>query len=215
MHEHYYISKSGASLLENEPLSLPKVFHITRRWRIFLLICPLISAILGIGPIWLLIAGWNEDKNVVYSMIVALLSLGMALLLLWSYFDYSKSRLVLTSDGITYYSLGFRVYTPWQNVVEFGKASQHIPMSVSWTSKLMGFRLRENAIVGMKLEEGRRQARAVIETDWWYPASMRTPYAGFFIIDEIIRERHWQQGDLGNYLHHYAIQAFERDNGEQ
>jgi hypothetical protein len=38
---------------------------------------------------------------------------------------------------------------------------------------------------------------------------MRAPYAGFFIIDEIIRERHWQQGELDAYLHHCAPQAFE------
>jgi len=61
----------------------------------------------------------------------------------------------------------------------------------------------------MKLEDGIRQGIAVIETDWWYPASMRASYAGFFVIDEIIRERHWQQSELGAYLQYYAPQAFE------
>lgn len=195
--------------MQDELFPLPKVFRITRNWRIFLLICPLISVLWGVGSMWLLIAGLKESKNVAFDMTVDFLSLGMASLIMWLYFDYSKSRLELTPDGITYYGSGFRVYTPWQNVVGFGNAPQLVPMSVSWTSKLIGFRLRENAVVHMKVEEGIRQGRAVIETDWWYPVSMRTRYAGFFIIDEIIRERHWQQGELGAYLHRYAPQAFE------
>lgn len=195
--------------MHDESLPLPKVFHITRRWRIVILLCSFISVIWGIGSIWLLVSALNESKNVAYDMIVALLSLGMASLLLWGFRDYSKSRLVLTSHGITYYGSGFRVYTPWQNIVGIGNTLQNVPLTVSWTSKLIGFRLRQNAVVRMKLEEGIRQGRAVIETDWWYPVSMRAPYVGFFIIDEIIRERHWQQGELGTYLHHCAPQAFE------
>jgi hypothetical protein len=142
-------------------------------------------------------------------MIVALLSLAMASLVLWGFRDYSKSRLVLTAHGIAFYGSGFRVYTPWQNIGGIGNTLQNVPLAVSWTSKLIGFRLRQNAVIRMKVEEGIRQGRAVIETDWWYPVSMRAPYAGFFIIDEIIRERHWQQGELGAYLHHCAPQAFE------
>jgi hypothetical protein len=195
--------------MQSELFPLPKVFRITRKWRIFLLICPIISIIWGGGPLWAVIAELSEGKYVPFDIILALLSLGMASLLLWGYFDYSKSRLVLTLDGITYYGSGFRVYTPWQNAEELGNGSQRVPMSVSWTPQLIGFKLRENAIVGMKVEDGRRQGRAAIETDWWYPAVMRARYASFFIIDEIFRERHWQQGELGAYLHHSAPQMFE------
>ena len=195
--------------MHDESLPLPKVFHITRRWRIFLLICPFISVIWGSGAIWLLVSALHESKNVAPDIILALLSLAMASLILWLYVDYSKSRLVLTAHGIAYYGSGFRVYTPWQNIVGIGNPFQNVPLSVSWTPKLIGFRLRQNAVLRMKVEEGIRQGRAVNETDWWYPVSMRAPYAGFFIIDEIIRERHWQQGELGAYLHHCAPQAFE------
>jgi hypothetical protein len=123
----------------------------------------------------------------------------------------TKSVNLSVNLPITYYGSGFRVYTPWQNVGGLENASQLVPMSVSWAPRLIGFKLREHAIVGMKLEKGRRQGRAVIETDWWYPASMRARYAGFFLIDEIFRERQWQQGELGAYLHQYAPQMFERE----
>jgi len=125
------------------------------------------------------------------------------------YIDTLRSHLVITADGLTYSGSGFRAYAPWQMIVSMERVSLQVPLSVSWTSKLVGFRLRQNAKLPMKLEEGIRQSMAVIETDWWYPTSMRAPYASFFLIDEMIRERHWLQGELGAYLHHYAPQAFE------
>jgi hypothetical protein len=194
--------------MQDESFPLPKIFSITRNWRKFLLICPLASFIFAIGAVWMILT-LNQSNNATYSMVVALLGLCLAFILMWGYFDYSKSRLALTSDGITYYSSGFRIYTPWHNLADIGSISPQVPLTVSWTSKLIGFRLRQNAMLRMKLEEGVRQGIAVIETDWWYPVSMRAPYAGFFIIDEIIRERNWQQSDLGIYLQHYAPQAFE------
>lgn len=190
--------------MQDESFPLPKIFRITRGWRTFLLICPLISVIWGIGAIWLMTSALHESKNMMNDIVIALLSLGMILLLLWLYFDYSKSRLVVDANGLIYYGSGFRVYTPWHNIIGFANASPLKPMSVSWTAKLIGLRLYQNARMDMTLEDGVRQGIAVIETDWWYPASMRAPYAGFFILDEIIRERNWQQGELGIYLRHYA-----------
>lgn len=197
--------------MHDEAFPLPKVFGITQGWKLFLLICPLVTIFMGAGSFLLLQEALYEDKQfflVVYHMVFAVLGLVMTPFLLWLAFDYYKSRLEISAAGLTYYGLGFRVYTPWQNILLLEKNVQLVPMTVSWDSKLVGFRLRQEAVMGMKLEEGRRLGKAVVETDWWYPLSMRRPYASFFIIDEIVRERNWLQRELGAYLFHYAPQAF-------
>jgi hypothetical protein len=45
------------------------------------------------------------------------------------------------------------------------------------TRYFMGFKLRQQYMVGPKLAEGRAQQVPVLETDWWNPAWSMAPFA--------------------------------------
>lgn len=93
------------------------------------------------------------------------------------YRTFKRIRLVLTHDGITYYALGFRIYTPWQNVVGVGSIQPYaFPLNFR---KIWGLQLHQPSVLGMKLTDGKRQSKAALETDWWNPASTMGTFASF------------------------------------
>ena len=121
-----------------------------------------------------------------------------------------QTRLLVTDDGMTYYSLGSRMYTPWKNVMRLERLRPY-PFTILHARKLMGFKLRQKYTLGMTLEEGRQQQVAVLETDWWNPAWSMAPFADTFPLVEGIVGHNWQQGEFGQDLQHYAPWIFEQD----
>ena len=82
------------------------------------------------------------------------------------FFDIPMIRLELSEEGMVLYSNGYRIYTPWENIIGYAwlRSSRAFPDIIQ---------LREPAVVGeISFEEGVASRRAVSEKlRWWISKS--------------------------------------------
>lgn len=187
--------------MRSDPLPLPKVFPLTRFWRTYMLLLPFLGIVCIILAILMMMPALND--NVVSNIVPMLVMLVLAALLIWLYIGVRSSRLVLSQEGITYYNLFYRMYTPWHNVVGVGSVPYAFPLNFL---KYKGLKLRERAIVPGKLEDGLRYGVAVIDSKWFAAGMVR--YASIFNFPYGVGGRNWQKKELGAYIRQYAPQAF-------
>jgi hypothetical protein len=186
--------------MRSDPLPLPKVYSPNRFWRAFILIFPFLSIVCIILAILTMIPALND--SVANNIVPMLLLLCLSAILIFLYIRIKSTRLVLSQEGMTYYSLEARMYTPWHNVVGIERMSFLFPLNFR---KYMGLKLREKAIVPGKLEDGLRYGVAVIGASKWLGMAI---YAGIFPIGFGIIGRNWQNEELGAYIRQYAPQVF-------
>jgi hypothetical protein len=118
------------------------------------------------------------------------------------FFDIPTAHLELSDDGLIFYSNGYRIYTPWENIAEVG----WLPRYRSFPSLI---RFKEPAVVGeISFEEGIASRRAVSEKRrWWmlnrqlkagaqYTKYIRIPVA-------LLRRKDKQEGSISQYLQYY------------
>ena len=119
------------------------------------------------------------------------------------------NRLEVSSEGVTYYEMGFRIYTPWHNIV--GVTPIKHPISSLHITTVFTF--RQPALLNVSIEEGKRQGLAVIEKYWlmrclaappitylWYSPLPRTLVSPFDL----------EQGELSMYIRQYAPSLLNR-----
>jgi len=81
---------------------------------------------------------------------------------------FRGTRLVTSPEGVTYHGVGFRVYTPWDNIQGMGEGvykGNHAYGTRFYQPDrhVEGLLLRNSAVVGYKIEDGIRQHIPVIE----------------------------------------------------
>lgn len=192
-----------------EMLSSERVYpcQFTLFTRIYLLCFPLIGIVAtGFGLLTFLP---SLNESFADSVGVTLAGIAVFVAMMYMYKAIKRTRHVLTDDGIIYYGWGFRIYTPWQNVIGFGSVKPY-PFTLLANTVVQGLQLRHPCVLGMKLVEGRRQGVAMIETDWWNPASTMAPFAGILPIPQMrLYRRKWRDTELGKDLPRYVPRIFE------
>jgi hypothetical protein len=138
-----------------------------------------------------------------FSHIVALLlGIGIYLaFLLMSFFIiflFTKPlRHIITSEGITFCSSTYRIYTPWNNIRGIGKGR----FGIYRPQTLL---LREPAVKG-SVRDGDQLVRATIE--YWWPISKKdAPDNAIPLLFTV--PANWQESELGILVKQYAPQAF-------
>ena len=132
----------------------------------------------------------------------------VVLTLLGSFYrTLGKIRLVVTADGMTYYALGFRMYTPWKNVMGLERFHPY-PFTILHARTFPGFQLCQNYRIHLKIAEGRQQEVAVLETSWWNPVWSMAPFAKRFPLLNVIVGYNWQERDFGRDVQQYAPWVF-------
>ncbi len=177
-----------------------KVYRMSPLINASLLILPFLGVVfIGFGLLTFLP---SLNESFADSVGTTLVGVVFCIVMMGMYRAFKRIRLVLTNDGITYYALGFRIYTPWQNVVEVGSIQPYaFPLNFR---KIWGLQLRQPSVLGMKLTDGKQQSKATLETDWWNPASTMGTFASLLPISPMINGRNWKDSELGMDIQHYA-----------
>ena len=185
------------------------VYPLFKSWmiRLYMLFFPLLGAAWTMFGLLTFLPSFHDSFG--DSLGTTLAGFVFLLLMVFLYRAIGCTRLILTDAGITYYTLGYRMYTPWNNVMRFENFRPY-PFTLLHSRKFMGFKLRQKYRIDMKLEEGRQQQLPVLETDWWNPAWSMAPFADRLPIVEVIVGRNWQNGNFGRDIQHYAPWLFEQ-----
>ncbi len=122
-------------------------------------------------------------------------------------------RVVLSTRGVTFYSWGFQVYTPWSNVLgvfntnSFRKhpLSPHLeaflPLESVGTQYL---KLKKQAQVVYRVGEGVQHDEATMVVQWWYPAWMRAARGTSIPLPADLAQEGWMHDDLRMFLQRYV-----------
>ncbi len=133
-----------------------KVYH-SKRSRFILLFLSIFltnSVLLLFG--WLVILNPGET---LLKKFYALLIIGILLILLCTAFiSILIHHIKVSSEGVEYYVDGFRIYTPWTNIV--GITQIRHPLVPFHNTTV--FVLRQPALLNISLEEGKRQQLPVV-----------------------------------------------------
>lgn len=187
--------------MSSQTLSLEKVYRLPHYVLMILLILPFLGfAGIGFGLLTFLPSLNESIADSIGTTIVGIL---FCLAMTGMYLTIKRIRLVLTEDGATYYAWGFRIYTPWQNVIGIGSIQPYSTFPLNFR-KFWGLQLRQYSVLGMKLADGKRQGKAALETDWWNPASTMAPFASILPMTPMLPGRNWKESPLGRDIQQYA-----------
>jgi hypothetical protein len=180
--------------MSSQTLSSEKVYRLPHYVMMILLIFPFLGfAGIGFGLLTFLP---SLNESIADSIGITIVGILFCLAMTGMYLTIKRTRLVLTEDGATYYAWGFRIYTPWQNVIGIGSTQPYstFPLNVR---TFWGLQLRQYSMLGMKLADGKRQGKAALETDWWNPASTMAPFASILPMTPMLPGRNWKESPLG------------------
>jgi hypothetical protein len=185
--------------LENFPT--PRIFYPTREWKRIFIFFELL------GTIWpftaILVVELSTWTSHLFNFVISLLlGIGVYFIsLLMSFFIFSllirPLRHIITSEGITFCSFGYRIYTPWNNIRGIGKSrygAYHPPALL----------LQEPAVKG-HVRDGNQLERATVERRW--PIRKKdAPDDAIPLLFTVPAD--WQESELGHIIKLYAPQAF-------
>jgi hypothetical protein len=146
------------------------------------------------------------NESIADSVVSILIAMAFFVFVTYVYVVLRRVRLVISHEGIAFYGWGYRMYTPWYNVIGTESLSFSSPVNFR---QFAGLKLRQKALLNMKLEDGIQQGIAVLETDWWNPAWSMARFAGIFPIGNMVGGFNWRESELGAVIRYYAPQAFE------
>jgi hypothetical protein len=189
--------------MRSELSSKPGVFYPIREWKRRFVFFALS------GTMWLLIEMVAINlflwANHHFDPLLDLpLSVGVCiiwfLMSLFAIFLFTKPiRHIVTSEGITFCSLMYRIYTPWNNIRAVG------------TSRLGIYRpqallLQEPAVKGTVRGDGSQLRMATIERRRWLTTKKDPPDDAIPLLFTV--PANWQESELGFYIKQYAPQVF-------
>jgi hypothetical protein len=131
-------------------------------------------------------------------------------------------RVVISSRGVTFYSWGFQVYTPWNNVLgvfntnSFRKhplspqLEAFIPLDSVGTQYL---KLKKRAHIVYRVAEGVQHNEATMVVQWWYPVWMRASHGTSIPLPADLAREGWMHDDLRTFLKHY-VPAYNEDSSQ-
>ncbi len=136
--------------------------------------------------------------------IYALLSTGMYIILsVFLFISTLTNRLEFSSEGVVYYGTGFRMYTPWTNIV--GITQIRHPLFPFHPTTV--FVLRQPALLNISLAEGKRQHLPVVESYWMMKLFTATPmnYLWYMPLHvSLVSPFDLEQGEFSAYIRQYA-----------
>jgi hypothetical protein len=187
--------------MQTEAFLVEKVYRLPRFVNIYLLLFPLIGIVwIGFGLLTFL-PSLNDgflDSGGTTSVGIVVFVLMMSM-----YKAIKATRLVLTDDGIIHYAWGFRIYTPWQNVVGITRRKLYSNFPQNFR-KFHILELRQPSVLGMKLVEGKQRGIAALETDWWNPAWSMKLFAGVVPLSPMLHGRNWKESALTRDIQEHA-----------
>ncbi len=130
------------------------------------------------------------------------------------FFDIPTTHLELSEEGMIFYSNGYRIYTPWENIA-----------GVAWTRLSRSFpsiiQLQEPAAVDeISFEEGVAGRRAVSEKRRWWMLNRQLKgeeqYTHYIRIPVVFfRRKDKQNGSINQYLQYYLPHITEIRSGNE
>lgn len=143
-----------------------KVYRQIGIWRA----APLFILALGLGlSIMFLILLFTGSRFDIASRIILLVgAIIMAALGVLLFVGLKRVRLVTSSQGVILYGVGYKVYTPWDNIKDiskdwYGGNDFHYGQFYQPSQRVEGFLFYRPAVFGPTIEEGMRQHIAVIQ----------------------------------------------------
>ena len=142
-----------------------KVYTQIGIWRVM----PLLILALGLGfSAMFLVLFFTGARFDTASRIVFLVgAIIMALLGVLLFVGFRRMRLVTSPQGVILYGVGYKVYTPWDNIKEIGEDSyggnNAYGRFYQASKRVEGFLFYRPALFGLTIEEGIQQHTAVIQ----------------------------------------------------
>ncbi len=163
------------------------------------LLTPVILALVFTFVLLAVVSKPDERAFLPYLGIIFVIVLGIV------YWFMSLTRLDVSSDGIIYYSVGYRVRSTWPNVQGYGKrvmGSHDVDCLILRESGLEMSRWMQ---IGLILQPVGRVAGAL---QGRYIGSVRMDNYAVWIPVGMYAED-WRNGELGEYVRRYAPEAFD------
>ena len=135
--------------------------------------------------------------------IYVLLIMGILLILLGAFFISTFiNHIEVSSEGVAYYGTGFRMYTPWTNIV--GITQIRHPLFPFHPTTV--FVLRQPALLNISLAEGKRQHLPVVESYWMMKLFTAAPmnYLCYMPLHvSLVSPSDLEQGEFSVYIRQY------------
>ena len=142
--------------------------------------------------------------------IYLLVIIGILLILLCiAFISILVSRLEVSSEGVECYIDGFRMYTPWNNIVSITQI-RHPLVPFHFTTV---FVLRQPALLNVSLEEGKRQHLPVVENVWYLKLFTATPMNFLWYMPlprTLVSPVDLEQGEFSMYIRQYLPSLLKR-----
>ncbi|HLG64584.1 MAG TPA: hypothetical protein VKY19_21780 [Ktedonosporobacter sp.] len=169
-----------------------------------LLVSSLLIAILATSKVWY---DWLIRNNP-SRIFLALTGLMICIIGSVIIFTSLMTHIEISQEGITFYSVGFRIYTPWHNIVNINKI-KHPYFSPLYL--IDAFVLEEPARLNISIKEGKQQGIAVVEKHWILLGAKPSSYLWYMPMpSSIVKRTEWEQGEIGTFIRLYAPHIFER-----
>ena len=141
-----------------------KVYRQIGIWRL----TPLVPFVFGLGfSIMFLVLFFTFTGDPATRIVFLVSAIIMALFGILLFIGFRRIRLVTSPQGVILYGVGYKVYTPWDNIKKIGEDSyggnNAIGRFRQASKRVEGFLFYRPALFGLTIEEGIQQHRAVIQ----------------------------------------------------
>ncbi len=180
-----------------------RVFYPTHEWKRAFISILLIATSLWSFPIIFIVefALWTINRFGPIVNVLVGIGLYFAYLSICFFVFYlfkKPIRHIITSEGITFCSPVYRIYTPWNNIRAVGKSRLGI-------YRPQALLLQKPAVKGT-VRDGSQLERATIEPRRWLTTKKDPPDDAIPLLFTV--PANWQESELGLSIKHYAPQIF-------
>ena len=156
---------------------------------------------------------WNPHYHPTFAAFFLIVGIVISALLFALVFASQYVRVVLSSRGVTFYSWGFQIYTPWNNVLGVFSTNsfRKKPLSPRLSALLphqavatQYLKLKNRAHVVYRVGEGVQSDEATMVVQWWYPFWMRAIRGNAIPLPGDLAQEDWIHDDLKTFLQHYV-----------
>ena len=193
------------------------VYGLNNKAKLLLIIGALVATVLLFIIFIILWEKWLDTTQSL-SAFISLLPIGLPFFLMFGFMPYWlisiwRCRLEVSIDGIVSYSGSYKVYTPWDNIIGVTVG----PLSQASSVQLCTFlQFRQNALMAVRIFEGKQRHVAVIEKSWWLSRKAFSSRLDKLVLTNDLLTfpyDNWQTSEFGTYLQQYAPEAYRRSIG--
>ena len=158
----------------------------------------LITCVFTIGLIYVVS---KPDERAFFPFLIVVLAFSVAL----AYWLMSRTRLVVSSDGIVNYSIGYNVRSSWGNIEGYGKRTLGSQTVECLILREPGIEVSRWMQIGYALMPAAQVAAAA--QGRYMPSGRLGSYAS--VIPVALYADDWRSSELGALIQRYAPQAFD------